>query len=299
MLPPIRYPLPSLITVALSSLLAWQCALWSREWRSEMAARARLALEGPPVPSSDRPRVLAGSINRRALLLHDETSATGRPGGSVVETIDRRMFFDVYDTWPEPGPATHVRVGNRRPIGWVQASDVLPWDTRLVVRSRAGRLAMADTPGGPATSVDLGTMALPVLGWTDRAVEVAAWDPGHPWSRVVRRGWVGLDDLPPDFWGVWISQVELPVLLRLTLEGDPSVVRLRAILGRLTDSKPMTRAEIESARPALPAVVFARASDPRRSAARLAEANAHFEGEAGWSGLSFRFLLLGDLPGSP
>jgi hypothetical protein len=297
MLPPIRYPLPTLLALTLASLLAWQGAILSKGWRAEMAARLKLSMEGPPVPNSSRPKVVAGPITRRALLLHDETPATSRPNGSTAETIDRRMFVDVYDTWPAPGPVSHVRVGNRKAIGWVKAGDVLEWDTRLVVRASAGKFELGDSPDGPTQTVEVGKLALPVLSWTDRAVEVAVWDPAHPWSSVARRGWVRLSDLPPESWGVWISQVELPILLGLANRGEePLLARLRAVLGRLADNRSWTLADLDAARPALPGVVFAKAPDPQGSAGRLAEANALATGEAGWSGLSFRFLPLSDLP---
>jgi hypothetical protein len=298
MLPPIRYPLPTMLALVIASLLAWKGAEWSREWRSEMAGRLKLAVEGPPVPSSPRPQVVAGPITKRALLLYDEIPATARPNGTRVETIDRRMFVDVYDTWPSPGPVSHVRVGNRKPIGWVKESDVLGWNTRLVVRAPEGRLKLGDSPEGvPGQAVEVGRLPLPVLAWADRAVEVAVWDQARPWSTVARRGWVRSSDLPPEAWGVWISQVELPILLGLANLGDtPELVRLRAVLGRLADNRTWTIADLEAARPALPPVVFDRGPDPQRAAGRLAEANARPSSDAAWSGLSFRFLPLSDLP---
>ena len=296
--PPIRYPLPTMLAVILASLLAWKGAEWSKGWRSEMADRLKLAVEGPPVPNSPRPRVVAGPITRRALLLLDETPAAARPDGPTVETIDRRMFVDVYDTWPSPGPVSHVRVGNRKPIGWVKSSDVLEWNTRLVIRPVEGRLKLGDTADDVAgRPVDVGRVASPVLAWTDRAVEVAVWDQGRPWSVVARRGWVRSSDLPPEAWGVWISQVELPILLGLANRGDsPLLARLRAILGRLADNRPWSMSDLEAARPALPPIVFAAEPDSRRAAGRLAEDNARATSDAGWSGLTFRFLPLGDLP---
>ncbi len=297
MLPPIRYPLPTMLALLFASVLAWKGAEWSSEWRAEMARRLKLAVEGPPVPSSPRPKVVVGPITRRALLLLDETPASARPNGPTSETIDRRMFVDVYDTWPSPGTATHVRVGNRKPIGWVPISDLLEWDTRLVLKAPDGRLTLADSPDGPGKVVEVGRVALPVVAWDGRAAEVAVWDPARPWSKVARLGWVRLADIPPDAWGVWISQVELPILLGLANQGDnPLLARLRAVLGRLADNRPWTAADLDASRPALPGFVFASEPDPRKAAGRLAEANARPSNEAGWSGLTFQFLPLTDLP---
>ena len=207
------------------------------------------------------------------------------------------MFVDVYDTWPSPGEVTHLRVGNRKAIGWVPAGGVLAWDTRLVVRPPEGRLKLANSPDKPGEEVDVGRVPLPVLAWDDRRVEVAVWDPAHPWSKVSRRAWVAFGDLPPEAWGVWISQVELPILLGLANQGDsPQVARLRAVIGRLTDGRPWTQADLDAARPALPPVVFQNEPNAQQAAGRLAEANARPTIEARWSGLNFQFLPLGDLP---
>jgi len=299
MLPPIRYPLPSLLALAALSLVVWRGEAWTRAWRSDVSNRVRRAVEGPPVPSSTRPMVVAGPISRRALLLGEETVATDRPGGATAGTIDRRMFVDVYDTWPSPGPATHIRVGNRRAIGWIKASDALGWDTRLVVRAVGGSLRLSDSPGGAGGKpVEVGRLPLPVLAWDPGgAVEVAVWDSARPWAVVARKGWTRASDLPPGSWGVWISQVELPILLRRSIDGaDPGLVRLAAVLGRLADNRPLTRADLDAARPALPPVVFDGGAASGQVAGRLAEANARTSSDAGWSGLSFRFLPLGDLP---
>ena len=297
MLPPIRYPLPTLLALALASLMAWQGLALSTAWRAEIAARLKLGLEGPPVPSSTRPKVVAGPITRRALLLRDATIARTRPNGPEAETIDRRMFVDIYDTWPSPGPVSHVRVGNRKAIGWVEVGDVLPWDTRLVIRPPGGKLDLADSPGEPARTIEVGNVAMPVLSWTEKAVEVAVWEADRPWSAVARRGWAAWSDLPPEAWGVWISQVELPTLLGLANQGDAWLVaRIRAVAGRLAEGRPWTPGDAEAARPAFPVFMFDRPADPSGAAGRLAEANARPLVEAAWSGLSFRTLPLADLP---
>jgi hypothetical protein len=297
MLPPIRYPLPTLLGLILASLLTWFGAELTKDWRAEMAERLKLAVQGPPVPNSPRPEVFAGPVSKRGLLLLDQTPATSRPNGSMVETIDRRMFVDVYDTWPSPGPVSHVRVGNRKAIGWVPAGDLLLWNTRLVIQAPEGRLKLSETPEGSAQTVEVGRQSLPVLGWTDQAVEVAVWDPANPWAKVARRGWVRSSDLLAEAWGVWISQVELPILLGLANQGESTrIARLRAILGRLADNKSWTSSDVETIRKALPGFVFEGETNSQKAAGKLAEANAQAATEAGWAGLKFRFLPLSDLP---
>ena len=292
MLPPIRYPLPSLVALTLAALLAWRGEVWTRTWRAEVAARARRALDGPPVPRSSRPQVVAGPILHRALLLHESTPVADRPRGPATSTVERRMFVDVYDEWPDAGHPDFVRVGNRSPLGWMAAADLLPWNTRLVVRSESGRLTVE------GTEVAVGPVACPVLNWRPDAIEVAIWAVDKPWEVVQRRGWVRLSDLSAGSWGVWISQVELPVLLRLAVDhtDDPGLVRLRAVLGRVAANDPWTAADLAAARPALPAVVFDAATTQSHAVDRLAEANAQPQTDARWSGLSFRFLPLIDLP---
>ena len=290
MLPPIRYPLPSLIALLLAALIAWRGEAWTRPWRAEIADRVGRAVNGPPVPRSNRPQVVAGPILRRGLLLRDGVLLADRPRGPTTGTIDRRMFVDIYDEWPDAKAPTFLRVGNRQPLGWIAAADLLPWNTRLVVRPPAGRLALngAELATGPA--------ACPVLNWRGDAVEVATWAADHPWEAVGGQGWVRLGELPAEAWGVWTSQVELPNLLRLAIDGDPDVVRLVAVLGRVTSTEALAASDVAAARPALPAVVFDPATRRPGATDRLAEANAQPRADARWSGLSFRFLPLTDLP---
>ena len=292
MLPPIRYPLPSLLALILALLIAWRGEAWTRSWRAEVASRVRRAVEGPPVPRSDRPMVVVGPIIRRGLLLRDGVPVADRPRGAATGTIDRRMFVDIYDEWPDAAQPSHFRVGFRQQLGWVAAADLLPWNTRLVVRPPAGRLRI------DGTAVEVGSAACPVLNANRRGdgVEVAVWAADHPWEVVGRRGWVRLADLPAEAWGVWISQVELPNLLRLALDGDPDVLRLVAVLGRVTATGTLAAGDVALARPALPAVAFAPESRRPGAVDRLAEANAQPRTDARWSGLAFRFLPLSDLP---
>src|SRR4051794_24691335 len=97
MLPPIRYPLPMLIAVFVASLLLWRGESWTRSLRASLSTRLARAVQGPPIPLSDRPRVVAGPITRRALLLHDDVTVATTPGGTPSETIRHRMFVDIYD----------------------------------------------------------------------------------------------------------------------------------------------------------------------------------------------------------
>src|SRR3954447_13677273 len=109
MLPPIRYPLPTLVLLVLVTLLLWRGATWTRPLRSAVAARLTRAGEGPPIPHSDSPQVAARPITRTALLLHDDAPVADRPGGRAAETIRHRMFVDVYDAWPLQGAPEHYR----------------------------------------------------------------------------------------------------------------------------------------------------------------------------------------------
>jgi hypothetical protein len=298
--PPIRYPLPTLVLLIVLALLLWRGEAWTRTVRAKLAARVSRAVEGPPIPHSDRPQVVAGPITRKALLLHDDVPAADRPGGPPSETIRRRMFVEVYDVWPLSGEATHVRVGTRRPIGWVRAADLLPWDTRLVVRSPEGTLPLSDRPDGPTpTPTPVGLSSLPVLSWTTDALRVATWAPDHPWSEVDRRGWVRQSALPPGSWGIWLSREELLALIRRTLAASesPPRLRLRAVLGRLLDDRALTESDLRAARAALPPPALAiAAGSPGEASDRLARANEDWSAETSWGGLSFRFLPLEMLP---
>lgn len=300
--PPIRYPLPTLVVLLIVSLAFWRGDALTRSLRATLAARLARAVEGPPIPRSDRPQVVAGPIIRRALLLHDDLPAADRPGGPPLETIRHRMFVDVFDVWPIDGEPTQERVGNRRPIGWVRAADLLPWDTRLVVRSTEGVLPLADGPDLVSPRPNrVGRSSLPVLAWTQEALRVAAWEPGHPWSEVDRRAWVRSSEVGREGWGVWLSREELLALIRRTLVPDaPEMsrrIRLRAILGRLLDDRALSDDDLRAAFDSLPAQAFLiAAASPAEASDRLARANESWSAEASWGGLSFQFIPLESLP---
>ena len=208
------------------------------------------------------------------------------------------MFVDVYDHWPIEGPG-HL-ASTAACVRWVAipAAVYSIWDTRLVVR--ADRLALADRPDGPAESVDVGDAPLPIVAMRGDAIEVVVWRPKAPWSAIARRGWTALGALPRGALGVLLAREEIrPLLSRsLTDETRPARDRLRlgAILGRMSDSAEWSEADVERARPPLPAVLFYRIGDPASFASRLASANADPRTDASWSGHAFRFVPLDDLP---
>lgn len=287
-MPPIRYPLPTLVALILIALLVWRGEVWTRPLRSSLSARWNRAMEGPPVPSSDHPQVIAGPITRKALLLHDGVEASLTPGGPTAETIRLRMFVDVYDVWPLEGNAEYERVGNRRPMGWVKARDLLPWETRLVVR--------VETQAGS------GMVSAPVLAWNRDHVQVAEWPAGRPWGESVPAARsVTWAELPPDRWGVWLSREEVLALLRElsvpTSVRSPDLLRLRAVLGRMLDDRAISEGDLAEARRFLPSLVFPPAREPVEAVSdRLARINEEWESEASWGGLSFQSVPLVALP---
>lgn len=297
--PPIRYPLPTILVVALLALASWRGAAVARPWVEAFRSRLHRAVAGPDYPASDHPQVVAGPILRRALLLRDELPATSRPGGPVVETIRRRMFACIYDDWPLTAAPAFERIGNRRrPIGWVPADAVLRWDTRLVVRATTGSIALANDPDGDAaTPVEVGSIPLPVLAWRDGVIQVAAWDRDPPWSRVARVGWARMADVPPESWGVLLSEPEIAALLGRALatnaEDAPSD-RLRSVLGLPLDAT-LTAPDLAAARAALPPIVFEATTTADR-APLLAAVNARPAPDASWGGFAFRFVPLTALP---
>jgi hypothetical protein len=299
--PPIRYPLPTFVLIVVLALLSWRGEVWTRPLRASLAERWTRLMEGPPPPSSSEPKIIAGPLVRRVLLLRDGVPASSRPGGSPVETIRRRQFADVYDVWPLAGPPTHYRIGNRRPIGWVAAADELPWDTRLVVLAPGGALRLSGAPGGDARPVAVGRVTLPVVAWDGPSVRVAVWAEDRPWSEVSRYGWVPAADLPAESWGVLLSQFEVRKLLDAPPPDDPSgppmPTRLRAVLGRLTEDRPLTREESRAAWAALPKSALDLPSPPAASAGEeLLRLYEQWSPDAAWGGFSFRFVPLTALP---
>lgn len=300
--PPIRYPLPSLILLLLVGILVWRGADWIDAGRVALARRWETAI-GPSIPQSGTPQRRPDGITRRVLLLDDGTAASESPGGPPVETIRFRLIADVYDVWPLAGDPTHYRIGTRRPIGWVEAAKVLPWDTRLAIRPPAGGLRLAsDTERNAFEDVPVGGEPLPVIGWTSEAVQVATWEPGAPWAAVARIGWLANEQVEAADWSVWLSRDELLAAIGRSTEpgmkgGSPTDLRLTAILGRLGSGPLISEPEAEKSLAALPPPVRQIGRPERDSAAEaLARINEGWEPDASWSGLTFRAIPLAELP---
>lgn len=288
--PPIRYPLPTLVLLIAAGLALSYGERWSRPIRAAASERIRRLTEGPPVPASKVPRVESGAMVERVLLLRDEVPVSDKPGGTAIETLPRRQFLDVYDVWPLVDQPTHYRVGNRSPRGWVSASEVLPWSSRLVIKVPSGRIELRESPDATTgLMIEAGQMALPVLRVKGEDVEVAVWDPRKPWSAVSRRGWFKAGSLASGSWGVLLSRDEVSILLRQLASGAPSV-KLRAVLGRLA-----SEAEIPVAglKPVLPGIVFE--AGPGKAEA-ISDLNTSFNADASWSGVEFKVVPVDLIP---
>ena len=299
-MPPIRYPLPTLAFLLILTLAAWRGERWSRPLRAALSARWTRLTEGPPFPHSAEPRVIAGPIVRKALLLHDDVSLSDKPGGRPSGSIRFRTFVHIYDVWPLEGPPESYRIGSRQTIGWAAPRDLLPWDTRLVVRMRGHRPAAGSEDDANDDAIG-DTSSLPVLSWTSDTVEIALWEPGKAWRSLAKRERIRSADIIPDAWGVWLSREELLLLLRranLTRRTEPAgMTRLRAILGRLVDDQPIRDDELDLAKRWLPAGIMERVPTESNFASdRLARINKTWRPEAEWSGISFRFVPLAALP---
>jgi hypothetical protein len=86
--------------------------------------------------------------------------------------------------------------------------------------------------------------------------------------------------------------------LLISTGSPPAIVRLRAVLGRLSDDRPISETDLTLARSALPALIFNRVvtGSPGASAEALARENERWQPEAAWGGLTFAFVPLTILP---
>jgi hypothetical protein len=228
-------------------------------------------------------------------MLREGIAATARPEGRVVETIAHRSFVDIYDVWPTTGPPTHYRVGNRSAIGWVKAADLLPWDTRLVLRVPGEGLVASDASGA-TRKLKSSSPLLPVVGWNEGQVEVVTWEPGRPWEAVGGRLSIAAGDIPLEAWGVLVEQAETWRMLWATAREPAEGVFLRAVVGRLSDRKSWSPEDQAAVRSWLPAVLFLGRAPAGTAEQRAAEINARRTDDVAWTGLSFQFVPLNALP---
>lgn len=280
--PPIRYPLPLLAALVLLATIGWRGADAIRSLRRSFADawQARFA---PPPPRSTVPR-RDGPFVRRALLLREGAEVRDEPGGPAIETIGRRGFFDVYDAWPIEGAPTDLRIGNRRAIGWVAASDLLEWNTRLVLVE----------PEGPVPAVD----------WDEDSVLVARWREGEAWRVVDRFDRIPFARIGPGRWAIWLSRAELIEWLdqctaaaRAGTLGAETLahLRARAIAGRLVGSGQVAPADLQAIAKSLPQG-FAGPGPADDAEAHLARLNEDWSTDADWSGVAYQAIPLTDLP---
>jgi hypothetical protein len=216
--------------------------------------------------------------------MHDGIAARDKPGGAVTETIGHRIFADVYDIWPLSGTTKFYRIGNRHPFGWVGADDVLPWDTRLALKS-----------------ADSAKPTSPVIGWDANRIQIAVWDEERPWEKVQSTEWVQESSISRPSRGVFLSRDEvLSLLQRSTNTGtseSSDSLRLKALLGRLGQTPPLAPAAIDSARKVLPEWAFARTDHTASQVAeRLSRVNEEWTPDAAWAGFAFQFVPLDALP---
>lgn len=299
--PPIRYPLPTIIVLVVVCLLVWRGNTWLATVTAPVWAGIDRIRSGPPFPESTEPMRVSGPIVRKVLLLKEGVEATDVPGGVPVETIRRRIFVDVYDVWPLSGTPTHYRIGNRRPIGWVEAGTVLPWDTRLVLNPAGRSLRLRRDPADEQViHIDPDPVPLPVLDWNSEAVEVAVWAPSAPWSRVDATGWVRIEEVPHDSFGVLLTRYELLELLRLVLEPAASGStpgRISAILGTIGAQDGLSVEQIAEAHRHLPETILrVPATEGERSADKLGRINDDWNPDVSWSGIAYQAIPLSALP---
>ncbi|WP_169980406.1 hypothetical protein [Tautonia rosea] len=299
--PPLRYPLPTIVILVVLTILGWR----GRDWLAAASASVWAGIErlrsGPPFPESNEPIRVGGPILRKVLLLRDGVEATDVPEGKPVETISRRIFADVYDIWPLSGEPTHYRIGNRRPIGWVEAGVVLPWNTRLVLCPTGSSLTMRADPGDREVSpLSLDSVPFPVLDWSSEAVRVAVWEPSEPWSKVQRRGWIRIQDVPPETFGVLVTRYELLELLRLAIEptrDDSPPGRMMAVLGMLGSESRLNNEQREAARRQLPGEILGvRSIGDDSVEEQLGRINEGWNPDVSWSGIAFQAIPLTAIP---
>src|SRR5262249_24489458 len=115
-------------------------------------------------------------------------------------------------------------------------------------------------------------------------------------SEVERTGSVASSEVPAEAWAVLLAQDEVRRLIEEPPSGDPATsaaTRLRAVLGRPADPRPLSRADLDAARAALPDAAFAAGTSKGEELLKLYE---RWSPDAAWSGFSFRAVPLSALP---
>ena len=279
--PPIRYPLPSLILLILVGLLVWKGEEITRPLRREAGRKIERLVKGPPVPASSVPKS-RGEVARKGLLLREGVDVFRLPKGEALSPIAKRGFVSIYDEWSSRGESAapeFYRVGTRVPIGWIAAADLLPWDTRLVHL--------------------VGSVPLPIVGWSESDIEVIDWENEGAWRKPANRRLIKINAVAEGMVGVLVAQIELPALLKGAIAQDPRITtqaRLDAVLGELTPGRSLAEPKVAAAFRELPGMVQSRRR-PGAASERIAALNAELgKADVSWGDRRFRFVPLEDLP---
>jgi hypothetical protein len=289
--------LPTLAALILVALIVWRGEGWIRRTSAAIAAPFKRVIAGPDYPKSAHPQVFAGTLTRKVLRLRENLAVRATPGGWETATFRARGFSDLFDVWPRRGAPTHYRVGNENLTGWVEADDVIPWDTRLAVRLGAGPTELrAGASGGLATRVESPGGVFPVLAWEDGAIKIAVWDAGLPWSKLAGIGWISAEQVPGNVWAALLTDAEIVAARRAARRAEKSTeslrVRMRTLLGLLLTDQRLSDDDLAAVRAVMPARVVSLLEAPRPGDESLIPTDA----AASWSGLSFRALPLVALP---
>ena len=283
--PPIRYPLPSLVLLLILSVLIWRGGDAIQSIRVGLSERWARLHQQPPVtiPASTEPLILAGAIHERLLTLEDDTPYTFEPGGNVLGTIRHRSFVDFYNSWPLQGSATHIRVGNRRPLGWVNLERLLLWPTRIVLMSAGTKLSYVNEKG---ERLAIGPDPVPVLVQNPKDVQVLTWGEAGAWHVGGRLASLLPNDIPDEAWGLWLTRSELLYLLGRDRSQTPPpgfqrpVAVLKALLGLPINDRPFSKDESEMALTLLGRTATLAATTDKLDA--LARCNEEWKPDAIW-----------------
>lgn len=292
--PPIRYPLPTLILVTITCVLIWSGGEWIEGTRADLAERwMRLTTSPPiPIPASTEPKILAGSIRSRLLILEDDVDYSEVPDGLPVGKVRNRSFADLYDRWPVEGSITHMRIGNRRPLGWMPTDRLLAWETRLVLVD--GRFT--DQSGQEIT---LRGGPFPVVDQNATSIEIVEWGNGGPWHSGGKSVHISVSSIPDTTWCVWLTRAEVLGLIGRDRNqaASPGFARpvavLRAMIGLPIKDELFTNDEAELVHTLLDA---AQKIPPTSKLDALTRINENWKPDATWGGVEYKAVRLVDIP---